>query len=272
MGEVGRATGEVERTGAGVTLRFGTPLPPLQRASVPWYLQKFGYQASDPDRWMNLPTEGTWPNFSLSVKGCYEMLAHTWYYARVSLTTPETDLEPGKSTSWTVPRRLCQFQDGLLEYVNALPTAVYKEHFRGVAFASRGGPFGTVEKLNGWCAALSAAVNSGEVPPFFVARCLRWAEHPTVAVWGSVTDYNREANQDDGAADDKYEHTAMEKIVPMESNPQHESLAQIVESNESEFASEFLEPIQPRVNTDDEAILRAVALAQNKQDAPDIDV
>jgi len=207
-------------------------------------------------------TECSWPNFSLSVKGSYEMFAHIWYCVHVSISFPGSDLEPGKSTSWTVPRRLCHFQDGLLEYVKVLPAAAYNEHFRGVAF--RAGP-----KLNGWCTALSAAVNSGQASPFFVARCLRWTEKPTVAVW-DVAGLNREADQDYGVPSEKHEHTAEEKIAPTEHPSHSDKFAEVVESNEK--GSEVLEPIEPRRDTEDEAILRAVALAQNKHEAPDIDV
>jgi len=271
-------------------LRFGTPLPPVQRAAIPYYLQRYGYQAADPDRWVNAATEGIWPNFSIAAKGSYEMFAHTWYCVHVSLKTPGTDLEEGISTSWTVPRRLCQFQDGLLEYVKKLPPAVYKEHFRGVPFASRGGPFGTGEKLNGWCAALSAAVNSGQAPPSFVACCLRWAEHPSAVVWGMRTDYNSEAEK--GVSVDKHDDTFVEKIVPTEIPPpldgHHDVLeGEVPESNEAPGFVEIdrrteeedilraisLAKTQPKQDVpEDEDILRAVSLAQTKQDVPDIDV
>lgn len=246
--------------------RFGTPLPPLHRSVVPRYLVRFGYQASDIDQWVKPPTECNWPICLLSVKGSYEMLAHTWYCVRVSLSTAGNDLEPGKSTSWTVPRRLCQFQDGLFEYVNALPTAVHKEHFCGVTFAARSGSSVTAEKLNGWCTALSAAINSGQASPIFVARCLRWTEQPTAAVW-DVVGQNLEAEGDHGAAADKREHTATEKTAPNELASQPDELVEVVDINEK--PSEGLEPIE---ETEDEDILRAMALAQQMQDVPDIDV
>jgi len=273
LGEVARATGDVERTGGGVTLRFGTPLPPVQRSAIPWYLQRYGYQAADPDRWVENAMEGIWPYFSISAKGSYEMFAHTWYCVHVSLVTPGTDSEPGKTTSWTVPRRLCQFQDGLLEYVKKLPAAVHKEHFRGVPFASRGGPVGTAEKLNGWCAALSAAVNSGRAPPSFVACCLRWAEHPTAVVWGMRTDYSAEAGQ--GMLVDNNDNTVLEKIVPTEAPPPLDGLYDVIE-NEVQEGTEVPGFVEIDRRAEEEDILRAISMAQatvdSRQDIPDIDV
>jgi len=150
--------------------------------------------------------------------------------------------------------------------VNALPTAVHKEHFRGVAFVARSGSSVTAEKLNGWCTALSAAINSGQTSPIFVARCLRWTEQPTAAVW-DVVGHNREAEGDHGAAADKREHTATEKTAPKELASQADKLVEVVDINEK--PSEGLEPIE---ETEDDDILRAMALAQQMQDVPDIDV
>lgn len=213
LGEVERATGELERTSLGVTLRFGTPLPPVPPAGVPRYLEKFGYGGY---------AESIWPNFSISVGNKFEMFAHNWYCVHVSLSNTEHVSESGKDASWTVPRRLCHFEDGLAHYVKSLPATVYKEHFRSVSFPLRGG----TEKLNSWCLALSAAINSGQAPPAFVALCLRWAEHPTAAVLGKEAYQNVE-------------------IGPLEST-------EVLESNEV-----FQEP-------DQEDILRAVELAKKK--------
>lgn len=190
------ALGEMEQTSGGVSLRFGTPLHPISHSAVSKYLQKFGYQTTDPDSWSEPFTESNCPNFTLSTKGNYDMLGYTWYFVHVSLSTPDGDWGPGRETSWTVPRRLCHFQDGLLEHVNALPGTVYKQHFKSTSFTHIG-LSASVEKLNRWCSALSGAMNSGQVSPFFVASCLRWAEHPTVAVWSRrVTHHSSDTDQD----------------------------------------------------------------------------
>jgi len=267
--------GAFDITSGDATLRFGTPLPPIRRDFVPRYLERFGYITSDLDQWLKPTTCNIWPTLSLTTRRQFNMLEHTWYCVHVSLSIfgSDSDLESGKRTAWTVPRRLCHFQDGLLKYVKALPTAVFKEHFRGTPFAHRGGIPGTAEKLKGWCAALAAFINSGRAAPLFVALCLRWAEHPTEAVW------ERTVPHQDMIVDDRpvevYQHHEADKDVVVdgrlrEISLQHSEPPQVATGDIK--ASEANADIEPLQKSEEDDILRVVTLAQTTQSTTNIDV
>lgn len=251
------------------TMRFGTPLPPIPRAAVPKYLESFGYVTSDPEQWVKPSTSTIWPKLSFTAGHRFEMLAQTWYCVHVSISTSGSDsshLESKKETSWTVPRRHCHFQDGLLDYVKSLPSAVSKEHFRGTPFAHLDGIPGTAGRLNGWCAALSAVINSGQAPPYFVALCLRWAEHPTVVPWGRAVPHqdmgvegklmivirHGEADQE-VVVDDR----SMEVPLQLDEPPQ-------TTASDSKASEDLL------IKSKEEDIIRVLALREPT--APDVDV
>merc|ERR1712224_88481 len=74
---------------------------------------------------------------------------------------------------WTGKRRLQHLRKGLHDVSKRQLRSAYKQHFKDVPFARRGGVKGTTKRLNDWCAKLAECVNSRIMSPVVVAQVLK---------------------------------------------------------------------------------------------------
>lgn len=151
-------------------------------ATVPPYLERYGYSATSAENWQMPPTaesaaevaaERGWPQLTIQVSGHSEVDGHTWYTIGCSLT-----LSGAGRMNWSVLRRLSQLREALHSEVKVMLGRDYEKHFTDAPFAKKGGLPGTTARLNTWCGALATCINTGSAPPTVVANSLRFFEAP----------------------------------------------------------------------------------------------
>lgn len=138
------------------------------------YLQAYGYRAADVDAWVDRPGSPDAPVLEVGVEGHLESHGHTWYVLLCSMDCGRFALQ------WRVRRRLVHFRERLHASIREqLAAMLYAEFFASAPFAMRGGVWGTTARLNTWCGAWAAAVNSGNVKPGLVALTCHFLDAPT---------------------------------------------------------------------------------------------
>lgn len=146
----------------------------VESASVPVFLEPYGYLASDPREWQTCDRQ---PELCIRVTSHIEVDRHTQYHVECSITWPAKD-GTHLTFTWGVERRLLHFRLGLHDPIKRELRSSYGRLFRDAHFAQRYGPKGTTEKLNRWCCRLAHCINSRTVPPIAVMLTLKALNAP----------------------------------------------------------------------------------------------
>jgi len=139
--------------------------PTAGHASVTLQLEKYGCIALGGDLWASLP-----PKMSLRVTTKEQVGKHTLYNLECFLMGTVKDATP---LAWNATRRLSQLRKEFHDMVKKELGQSYAELFRGVPFAQRIGPTGTIERLDVWCKRLAACISSGSVSPLTTVITLK---------------------------------------------------------------------------------------------------
>lgn len=144
------------------------------------YLRRYGYDTLDGVNnlvWRTPPGKQARrsPVLALQIDDHQELESHTFYEVECTLTVPGVT----EDLWWKASRRLEQMRQQLHDPVKeGLGPDQYARHFVSSHFAPRGGLPGTTARLNKWCDALAACVNSRECPPRIVAHTLAFLSAP----------------------------------------------------------------------------------------------
>lgn len=151
-----------------------------ENGAIEQYLKRYGYDTLDGVNdlfWRTPPGKQSRrsPVLALQIDDHQELEYHTFYAVECTLTVPGVTGD----LWWKAPRRLEQMREELHDPVKeGLGPDGYARFFESSHFASRGGLPGTTARLNKWCGALAACMNSRECPPWIVAHTLAFLSAP----------------------------------------------------------------------------------------------
>lgn len=156
------------------TARWVESHSPVHDDGVPEYLAPFGYRARSATEWESQNgTQG--PTLKLGILTKAEVDGHTWYLIQASLAVKGTQ---GPPVRWRAARRLVHLRQLWYTYVKGRLGDSYNKEFAGARFAHVGGPFGTTQRLHGWCQTLASCISTGRAGPMVVAQTLRFLDAP----------------------------------------------------------------------------------------------